>query len=215
MQTSKSDFTSSFKSYGLYFSCTCKLIRIQEYKLAVISICALFIWSFADLVKTNEASTAKTQGRKVKMSPATESSGNQILMKNTYMVEFASNSPDPDHFRTVARSLKASHNILSSRIKKRCDIQSSLFSGVSFTVTGNHSVEAIEMIEDAVAVYPVYAVHVPDPIKSYVSRDGSDGSSADYIRSYNLTGVTEVHQKFKNFGKGVRVSRETREIVRS
>ena len=62
------------------------------------------------------------------------------------------------------------------------------------------------MIQDAIAIYPVYTIHVPDPIKSDVSADGSDGSAADYLRSYNLTGVTEVHQKFKNFGKGVRVS---------
>lgn len=122
------------------------------------------------------------------------------------MVEFAPNSGDTDHFRTVARSLKASHNIQSSRIKKRCNIHSSLFTGVSFTVTDNHSVEAIEMIQDAIAVYPVYTIHVPDPIKSDVSADGSDGSAADYIRSYNLTGVTQVHQKFQNYGKGVRVN---------
>lgn len=143
------------------------------------------------------------------MLPALENLGNRVLLKNTYIVEFASNSPGQDHFRTVARSLKASHNIQSSRITKRCEIHSSLFSGVSFTISGNHSVEAIEMIDDAVAIYPVYIVHVPDPIRSDVARDGSDGSAADYIRSYNLTGVTEVHRKFQNFGKGVRVCKTT------
>ena len=139
------------------------------------------------------------------MAPVSGNIGNRVLLKNTYMVEFASDSADKNHFRTVTKSLKASHNIQPSVIKKRCDISSSLFSGVSFTVTDDHSVEAIEMIEDAIAIYPVYLVHVPEPIKSYVSSGALDGSGADYIRSYNLTGVTQVHEKFQNFGKGVRV----------
>ena len=67
------------------------------------------------------------------------------------------------------------------------------------------------MIQEAIAIYPVYTIHVSDPIKSDVSADGLDGSVADYFRSYNLTGVTEVHQNFKNFGKGVRVSQLSHE----
>jgi hypothetical protein len=159
------------------------------------------------LAKNIEASTVKTQRKKLKMPPTSGIIGNRVLLKNTYMVEFAPDSADKNHFLTVTKSLKASHNIQPSVIKRRCDIHSSLFSGVSFTVTDNHSVEAIEMIEDAIAIYPVYLVHVPEPIKRSVSSGALDGSGADYIRSYNLTGVTQVHEKFQNFGKGVRVSK--------
>ena len=147
-------------------------------------------------------STTKGERQKVKMPPISENPPDRVLLKNAYLVEFASDSSDTDHFRTVTKSLKATHNIQPSGVKKRCDIRSSLFSGVSFTVSDNHSIEAIELIKDAVAVYPVYIVQVPQPIKR---ADPVYVSGTDYFRSYNLTGVTQVHEKFQNFGKGVRV----------
>jgi hypothetical protein len=148
----------------------------------------------------------KTQ-LKLKMPSASGNHGNRVLLENTYMVEFALDSADTNHFQKVTKSLKTSHNIQPSGIKKRYDILSSLFSAVSFTVIDNHPVEAIEMIEDAIAVYPVYTVQVPEPIKSSVSSAALDSSGTDYIRSYNLTGVTQVHEIFQNFGQGVRVSK--------
>ena len=130
---------------------------------------------------------------------------NHVLIENTYIVEFAPDASDTDCFRTVTKSLEASHKIKSSRIKKRCQIRTSLFNGVSFTVNGNHPIEAIEMIKDAVAIYPVYTIHVPEPIKDSVASKSFDGSSVGDFRSYDLTGVNQVHQKFQNFGKGIRV----------
>lgn len=146
--------------------------------------------------------TIKSARRNVKMAPISENPPGRVLLKNTYMVEFASDSADTDHFRAVTKSLKSTHNVQPSGVKKRYDIRSSLFSGISFTVTDNHSIEAIEMIKDAVAVYPVYIVQVPQPIKR---SNPVYGSGTDYFRSYNLTGVTQVHERFQNFGKGVRV----------
>jgi hypothetical protein len=135
--------------------------------------------------------------------------GNRVLIKNTYMVEFASDSVVTNHFQTVTKSLKASHNIQPSKIKKRCTIHSSLFSGVSFTVTDDHPIEAIEMIKNAIAIYPVHTVHVQSPIIRRVSSDTSNDNGTDSIHSYNLTGVTEVQEKLNNFGKGVRVRKTT------
>lgn len=160
---------------------------------------------FADSGKGMQASVKKVQSKTVKMSPISEIAGNRVVLKNTYMVEFAPDSVEKNHFRSVTRSLKASHNIQPSGIIKRCDIRSTLFSGVSFTVTTEHSVEAIETIQGAVAVYPVYIVHAPDPVKNSVPSDFIDWSSVDWIHPSNLTSVTQVHEKFQNFGKGVRV----------
>lgn len=155
-----------------------------------------------DLSRTVAASTAKNERPKVKMPPISESSPGRVPLKHTYLVEFPLDSTNTDHFRAVTKSLKATHNIQPSGVKKRCDIRSSLFSGVSFTINDNHPVEAIEMIKDAVAIYPVYLIEVPQPIKRSNPVYGTD---SDYFRSYNLTGVTQVHEKFQNYGKGVRV----------
>lgn len=148
---------------------------------------------------------AKTQRKKVKMLPAPERIGNRVLIHNTYMVEFAPDSGVKNHFRTITDSLKTFQNIRSSEIKQRCTIDSSLFSGVSFTVTTNHSTEAIEMIKDAIAIYPVYTVPAPKPIINPVSSDTLNGMDSNSIHSYNLTGVSHVHEKLNNYGKGVRV----------
>jgi hypothetical protein len=137
-------------------------------------------------------------------SPSTE---NRILLENTYLVEFASDASNTDCFQRVTKSLQTSHRIQSSRIKKRCEIRSSLFNGVSFTITGNYSLEAIEMIKDVVAIYPVYDIHVPrpkiDPVSPKSIKDNGNGD----FRSYDLTGVSQVHKDFQNFGKGVKVRR--------
>lgn len=160
---------------------------------------------FADSDKSTEASVKMIQNKRVKMLPISEIAGNRVLLKNTYMVEFGPESADRNHFRTVTRSLQTSHNIQPSTIKRRCDIRSKLFSGVSFTVTTEHSVEAIETIQGAIAVYPVYIIHAPDSMKNSISSDFIDWSSIDWIHPSNLTSVSQVHEKFQNFGKGVRV----------
>lgn len=139
------------------------------------------------------------------MSIPSKTIENHVLLENTYMVEFPTDASNTDCFRTVTKSLEASHRIQSARIKKRCQIRTSLFNGVSFTVTGNHPIEAIEMIKDAVSIYPVYTIHVPKPIKDSVSSKSLNGNNGDDFRSYDLTGINQVHQRLQNFGKGVRV----------
>jgi len=139
------------------------------------------------------------------MFPAAEKIGNSVLMKNTYLVEFSSDSLEKNHFEKVTKSLKLSENIDSSKIQHRSSISSSLFSGVSFTVKENHSIESIEMIKDAIAIYPVYRFQLPKPIKTSVSVKDFYSENAESVNSHNLTGVHQVQQLFNNFGAGVRV----------
>lgn len=139
------------------------------------------------------------------MLPAPKKVGDRILIENTYIVEFPLGSDVTNRFGSITKSLKASHDIDSSKVKERCTIQSSLFSGVSFTVNDNHPIEAIEIIKDAIAIYPVYLIPGPKPVKTTFIYDTLYGSGADSINSYNMTGINQVQNNFNNFGAGVRV----------
>jgi hypothetical protein len=141
------------------------------------------------------------------VNPRSASNGTRgrVLLKNAYLVEFAPNANVKDHFRTITNSLMASHGIDESAVEQRHIIQSSLFSGISFSLTVEHPTEALEMIEEAVAIYPIYTLRVPQPNKNNISPKLLNNNSVDFINSHGLTGVTQVHNELHNFGKGVRV----------
>jgi hypothetical protein len=146
-----------------------------------------------------------SQFTQVKMPSTPSVIGNRILVKNAYLVEFAVDSGVKDHFQTIAKSLKASHGIPESTIIPRRIIDSSLFSGASFSLTVNHPAEAIEMIEGIVAIHPIYTIPAPSPLTTYLNANVSYNSATDSVNSHNFTGVTQVHEKLQNFGAGVRV----------
>ena len=138
------------------------------------------------------------------MAPAPEKVGNNVLVKGAYLVEFALDAGVKTQARTITRSLQLSHSIDPSAVTIRRSIQSSLFSGTSFSVDQDHPVEAIENIEGIVAVYPIYTIPRPQPVRTLgYSELYSTGS--DTINSYNSTGISYIHDVYKNFGAGVRV----------
>jgi hypothetical protein len=139
------------------------------------------------------------------MQSAANTIDNRVLLKNTYLVEFALDAQVTDHFETITKSLKASHGISESVVKQRHIIQSSLFSGISFSLAVDLPPEALEQIEEASAIYPVYTVQAPKPIESKIRSNIYYNESLDYINSHVLTGITQVHSELNNFGKGVRV----------
>ena len=157
------------------------------------------------MTRNLQTSKVSDEPRKVKMFPAPERIGDRVLIKNTYLVEFAVESGVKNHFKRVARSLKAFHQIPTSAIKKRCTIDTSLFSRISFTLTVDHSHEALEMIQDAIAIHPVYAIQRQRPIIHAFSSKILTSDANDSVVDHGLTGVNEVHEKLQNFGKGVRV----------
>lgn len=138
---------------------------------------------------------------RIKMYRDAKNIGNNIRLENTYLVEFKHDSNEANHLAKVTKSLKLSDQIDSSKIQHRSTISSKLFSGVSFTVNANHSIESIEMIHDAIAVYPVYTFNLADQTKASLSIV----RNYETINSYNLTRVEQVHRRLKNFGAGVRV----------
>jgi hypothetical protein len=69
------------------------------------------------------------------------------------------------------------------------------------------------MIENAIAIYPIYIVPAPRPLKNSISSGILNGNSTDLINSQDLTGVTRVRKELNNFGKGVRVRKSQTCIV--
>jgi hypothetical protein len=150
-------------------------------------------------------SPSQNGDKKMKLKPAPSIIGNRVLLKNAYLAEFSLDAEIDNHYRTITNSLKASHGIHESVVELRHTIQTSLFSGVSFSINADHSTDALEMIEEAVAIYPIYTVPDPRPIKNGIPTDTLISNFDDIINSHNLTGVTQVHNEFHNYGKGVRV----------
>lgn len=138
------------------------------------------------------------------MASAPERIGNNVLVKRAYLVEFASDSTDKNKARTITRSLRLSHDIDPSAVTIRRSIQTPLFAGVSFSIDQDHPIEAIENIEGAVAIHPIYTYARPVPVKM-LDYDDLYNTGSDTINSYNLTGVSHIHEVYKNFGAGVKV----------
>ncbi|UJR22388.1 hypothetical protein I4U23_025449 [Adineta vaga] len=158
-----------------------------------------------NFAKTVELPSVKDQQKKVKMASIPEGIKSSMVIKNTYLIEFAPDAAVKNQFRTITKSLQLSHDIDPSSVKIRRSIESSLFSGISFTVDQDHPIEAIESIEGAIAIYPIYTVYAPKPVKVF-SFDELYTTGTDSINSYNLTGVNYVHEQFKNYGAGVKVA---------
>lgn len=143
--------------------------------------------------------------RTAKIKSASDNVDNRVLVENSYLVEFARSTYNRNHFDTIAESLRASHNIHWSAIRNRSLIHSSLFTGASFTITVEHPIEAIEMIKDAIVIYPIHRVSGPDTLKMSVPSVNSNSDGGTSLISHDITGVAEVQKKMQNFGKGVRV----------
>lgn len=130
---------------------------------------------------------------------------NYVLEKNAYLVEFPSNIDAKNRRQKIIKCLKDSHGIDESKFRKRRDIDSSLFSGTSISLTTDLPIEALDIVEDAIAVYPIYTVRAPPITMSTTPLDKSNGNDVYSINSHDLTGVKRAHQKLNNYGKGVRV----------
>ncbi|CAF0927881.1 unnamed protein product [Rotaria sp. Silwood1] len=85
-------------------------------------------------------------------------------------------------------------------------ISSSLFTGASFSVNTDHSIEAIKSIPGAIAIYPIYFVPGPESFENYMPTGRKSNNQIDSIIAHKLTGVDQVHKELKNFGKGVRIA---------
>jgi hypothetical protein len=165
-------------------------------KLAVSILFVLFLITPATLLNDENI---------VKMNLSPKNLGNSLLMKNAYLVEFDESVSVRNFQQTIFSSLQRSFGIPRSTITMRQVISSSLFSGISFSVNTQHSIKTIESIPGAIAMYPIYSVPGPESLKDYTPPGRTSNSRIDPIIAHKLTGVDQVHDKLKNYGKGVRV----------
>ncbi|CAF3806463.1 unnamed protein product, partial [Adineta steineri] len=170
-----------------------------------------FVLKCDPVISTNTKNQAETrddttQQTKMKLPVASSRVGNNILLKNTYIVEFPADVDVKNHFVRVTTSLKASNQIVESEIVLRHVISSSIFNGASFSTTTNDSIEAAQLIENAINIHPVYLVPGPRLFQNTFSSDRSINTSQYLINAFDLTGVNQVHSQFQNTGKGVRVA---------
>ncbi|CAF1289121.1 unnamed protein product [Adineta steineri] len=170
-----------------------------------------FVLKCDPVISTNTKNQAETrddttQQTKMKLPVASSRVGDNILLKNTYIVEFPADVDVKNHFVRVTTSLKASNQIVESEIVLRHVISSSIFNGASFSTTTNDSIEAAQLIENAINIHPVYLVPGPRLLKSTFSSDRSINTAQYLINAFDLTGVNQVHSQFQNTGKGVRVA---------
>ncbi|CAF1413442.1 unnamed protein product, partial [Adineta steineri] len=176
-----------------------------------VSASQSFVLKCDPVISTNTKNQAETrddttQQTKMKLPVASSRVGNNILLKNTYIVEFPADVDVKNHFVRVTTSLKASNQIVESEIVLRHVISSSIFNGASFSTTTNDSIEAAQLIENAINIHPVYLVPGPRLFQNTFSSDRSINTSQYLINAFDLTGVNQVHSQFQNTGKGVRVA---------
>ncbi|CAF3277535.1 unnamed protein product [Rotaria sp. Silwood2] len=131
---------------------------------------------------------------------------NSVLIENAYLVEFDQHVNVRNFQRTIFNSLQRSLGISQSTIAMRQVISSSLFTGASFSVNTEHSIDAIKSIPGAIAIYPIYFVPGPQYFENYWPTGRKSDNQRDSISAHKLTGVDRVHKELKNFGKGVRIA---------
>ncbi|CAF1433292.1 unnamed protein product, partial [Adineta steineri] len=143
----------------------------------------------------------------VEANSTPSSSGNYEPIPNAYLIEFDLLKNVKNVEQTIVEFLESSHGIRQSTIRMRQIISSSLFNGASFSVDSEHSIKMIESIPNVIAVYPVYSIPAPDPLKNYIPLErNADDDETHLVISHDLTGVDQVHQEMKVFGNGVRVA---------
>lgn len=144
----------------------------------------------------------------VEANAKSSSSGNYEPIPNAYLVEFDLLKNVKNVEQTIVEFLESSHGIRQSTITMRQTISSSLFNGASFSVNSEHSIKMIESIPNVIAVYPVYSIPAPEPLKKYIPFGRNvDDNETPLVISHDLTGVDQVHQQMNVFGNGVRVRR--------
>lgn len=165
-------------------------------------ICQRYFLDFPKNIKTRSIKSGQNE---VKIYSATGVTSDRVLVKNAYLIEFPTDGGVKDYFEMVTRSLEASHGIPPSAVKMRQQINSSLFVGLSIDITVDHPIEAVETIEGAIAIYPIYTIRVSSSIKKTRTVRAANDNDMYLINSHKLTGVDRVQQELNNYGKGVKV----------
>ncbi|KAI9203335.1 peptidase S8/S53 domain-containing protein [Polychytrium aggregatum] len=127
--------------------------------------------------------------------PALPSESRPVI-PNTYMIEL---KPGASFTPGSAVSSFASSDSPVFTTTVRTTVDTPLFNGVSIQVTGDHTVDDILNIPDAVNVWPVRSVPALKPVATYSVPPSQDWQ-------HTLTGVNKVHEELGLTGKGIKVA---------
>ncbi|UJR29597.1 hypothetical protein I4U23_010814 [Adineta vaga] len=143
--------------------------------------------------------------RKMRTISNSKKSNTPGLLKGAYVIQYPTNTPVKQCFQSVTNSLQKTHRISKSSVGLRTEIKSSLFTGISIQVDDKDAIDALEMIEDAVDVFPVTIIKRPRPKKKSAFVDTLTEEQLKTLVPHDLTGVDDIHKRFKNFGEGVKI----------
>ncbi|UJR24182.1 hypothetical protein I4U23_027148 [Adineta vaga] len=143
--------------------------------------------------------------RKMRMLSKSKKSDTPRLLRGAYVIQYPANTPVKKCFQSVTDSLQKTHGISRSLVKTRLEYKSSLFAGISIQVDHKDAIDALEMIEDAIELYPVTISQRPRPKKNSAFFDRLTEAQRKTLIPHYLTGVDDIHKRFKNFGEGVKI----------
>ncbi|CAF1033567.1 unnamed protein product [Adineta steineri] len=126
-------------------------------------------------------------------------------LKGTFVVQFATDSADKDHFKKITEALTKNDQTRSLSIEKRLEFETEFFRGVSITVNNEESLHGLADIEDFIEIYSVSRIRRPNLANHAISSNKAISDGIRSITPHRASGVSEVHEKLKDYGKGVRI----------
>ena len=129
------------------------------------------------------------------------------MVKDTYMIEYKPSAVPKDYYKMVQASLQKDFASRAPSTNKIREINSRVFTGLVVSIRGSQSIPSLQLDENVVAIHPVRWVPAPTPMKTTRNEKDSDISGSPGLAPHDISGVTQVHQKLRSFGKGVRVSK--------
>lgn len=137
-------------------------------------------------------------------TPKTKSK-NLIPKANTYIVRFRAGSQNVDNFEEICKCLYKYEKLAADSIKKVREIKSDIYSATVFT-TNVPLNKTIQRMKDAIGFYQVYLIKRENMTSPKFAEGNNHEKIDDSFIPHSWTGVKRVHDLFKNYGKGVRVS---------
>jgi hypothetical protein len=128
------------------------------------------------------------------------------VIPNTYMIELKHGADMKSCIQSVKKSWKASKHHQDTDIHERMTIESEYFTGFSFSVSSDNKLDTFEAPEAALRIFQMHQIPKPAPVQGSPPSTVSENDAENQIISHDLTGVSDVHNQFKNFGRGVKVS---------
>jgi len=164
----------------------------------------------SDIVRTAQSSKISNQNNQkskfLKIPSDPKGIHGRHVIPNTYMIELKHGADMKSCIQSVKKSWKASKHHQDTDIHERMTIESEYFTGFSFSVSSDNKLDTFEAPEAALRIFQMHQIPKPAPVQGSPPSTVSENDAENQIISHDLTGVSDVHNQFKNFGRGVKVA---------